>query len=205
MRLGLLASSTGIGGLAGAIVSANLDNQPQKGKLMLLGGLLMGSFILLFAWSPVFYLALVFLAAMGVGQMLFQTTNNTAIQANLPPEVRGRVMAILMMSFGLMPLGVIPVSLAADSIGADWAIAISAGLLMGTLVLMFALNPRLRGLQLTAMGKAELSPIQAAALVAEGKITQREADRLTGETDRRRAAGGEDRPEITGGSHAAGS
>src|SRR5690606_29849687 len=128
--LGLLAAASGVGGLTGAMISANLDNQPQKGRLMFIGGLIMGSFILAFAVSPNFIIALIFLVAMGVGQMLFQATNNTAIQAQLPPEVRGRVMSVLMMSFGLMPLGVVPVTLAADSIGAPAAVGISACVLL---------------------------------------------------------------------------
>lgn len=184
-RLGMLAAATGVGGLTGAVISANLDNQQQKGRLMLLGGLLMGSFILLFAWSPLFYVALLFLGAMGIGQMLFQATNNTTIQAGLPPEVRGRVMSIMMMSFGLMPLGVLPVTIAADHIGAPASIAISAAMLLAALLLLFAASPRLRNLRLAPMGRSELSPVQAAAMVAEGKITQEEADRLTGEAARR--------------------
>jgi MFS family permease len=189
-RLGMLASATGVGGLAGAVISANLDNQPHKGRLMLLGGALMGIFILLFAWSPVFILALVFLGAMGVGQMLFQATNNTTIQAGLDPAVRGRVMSVLMMSFGLMPLGVVPVTIAADHIGAPASIAVSAGMLLVALTLMFAFSTRLRNLRMAPMGRTELSPVQAAALVAQGKLTQEEADEMTGEAERRRSAGG---------------
>ncbi|MEX2080479.1 MAG: MFS transporter [Dehalococcoidia bacterium] len=185
--LGLLASATGVGGLAGAMVSANLDRQPHKGRLMLLGGVLMGGFLLAFGLAGNFVLALVFLGAMGVGQMLFQATNNTAIQTDLPPEVRGRVMAVMMMSFGVMPLGAIPVTIAADSIGAPSAVALSAVAMLVVLALCWAISPRLRNLRFDNPGTAELSPIRAAQMVAEGKITRDEADRLTG-LDRFRAS-----------------
>ena len=56
------------------------------------------------------------------------------------------------------------------------------------------------------LAQAELSPVQAATLVAEGKITRAEADRLTGrlrrtplpEGARRKRASGEraERPEL---------
>ncbi len=186
--LGALAAASGVGGLSGAIVSANMDTQPAKGRLMLIGGLAMGMFIIAFAWSPTFLIGLFFLAAMGVGQMLFQVTNNTAIQAELPGEIRGRVMSVLMMSFGLMPLGVLPVSIAADAIGPRWALAISASVLIATMLLLWGISSRLRNLRIEAGRRAELSAVQAAVLVAQGKLTQEEADRLTGETERRARA-----------------
>jgi MFS transporter, DHA1 family, staphyloferrin A biosynthesis exporter len=183
--LGVLAAASGLGGLSGAIVSANMDTQPAKGRLMFIGGMLMGVFLLAFAWSPYFLLALFFLAAMGVGQMIFQVTNNTVIQAELPGEIRGRVMSVLMMSFGIMPLGVLPVSVAADALGPRAAVAMSSCVLLGTMIAIWTLSARLRNLRLDRLRQAQLSNVQAAVLVAEGKLTQEDADRLTGETDRR--------------------
>jgi predicted MFS family arabinose efflux permease len=183
--LGLLGAAAGVGGLAGAMISANLDNQPAKGRLMFIGGLLMGGFLIAFAASPNLLVAMFFLAAMGVGQMLFQATNNTTIQSKVPPEVRGRVMSIMMMSFGLMPLGVVPVTIAADHIGPEASIAISAACLLVVLFLMWGASPRLRNLNVAALGRAELSPVRAAELVAQGKLTQDEADRMTGQVRNR--------------------
>ena len=45
---------------------------------------------------------------------------------------------------------------------------------------MFGLSKRLRQLEFGSLERAEMSPAQAAILVAEGKISQEEADRLTG-------------------------
>ena len=187
-KLGILSAATGVGGLTGAMVAANMDNVPAKGRVMFWGGLAMGIFLILFALTPSFYLALLFLAAMGVGQMIFQATNNTTIQAELPAEVRGRVMSILMMSFGLMPLGVLPVSIGADQFGAPAAIGTAGVIMLLTLFAMWGVNARLRNLRLERAKESELSPVRAAQLVAEGKMTQEEADHLTGETARRDAA-----------------
>ncbi|MPZ98969.1 MAG: MFS transporter [Dehalococcoidia bacterium] len=178
--LGMLAAASGAGGLVGAIISANMDAQPRKGMLMLVGGIIMAIFLAAFALSPNFLLALLFLAIANIGQMLFMATNNTVIQSGLPEEVRGRVMSVMMMSFGMMPLGVIPITLAADAIGAPAAIAISSMGLLVALFTTFAVSRRLRELRVDAMAGVELSPVQAAMLVAEGKITQEEADRMSG-------------------------
>ncbi|HLF79501.1 MAG TPA: MFS transporter [Dehalococcoidia bacterium] len=187
--LGFLAAMSGLGGLAGAMVSANMDGQPAKGKLMFAGGICMAVFTIAFALAPFFGLAMIFLALSNIGQMLFQTTNNTVIQAQAPPELRGRVNSLMLMSFGLMPLGVLPITALADEVGAPTAVASSSTVLLLTLLLLFALLGAFRNLRMDALARTELSPVQAAALVAEGKLSQEEADRLanTGRRDPTRA------------------
>lgn len=187
--LALLAGMTGLGGLLGAAVSANMGSQPRKGLLMLAGGLTTGLFMLLFALTPFFLLALVCIAVAGIGQMLFQTTNNTMIQATVPPELRGRVNSLMLMSFGISPLGVLPITAIADSVGAPATVAGSSAGLMLILLLLFALVKPLRALRMDALERTELSPAQAAALVAEGKLSQEEADRLSGGRGRRTGTG----------------
>jgi MFS family permease len=178
--LGFLAAAAGVGGLIGAIISANMDRVAHKGRLLLVGGVTASLLYAAFALSPVFELALVLIAAASVGQMVFMTTNNTVIQATVPPELRGRVVSLVMMSIGLAPLGLVPTTIAADAFGAPATVAVTSMIMLGILLTMFWLSPRLRGLRLDALARAEMSPAQAAALVAEGKISQDEADRLAG-------------------------
>ena len=177
--LGILAGSTGVGGLVGALIAANLDAAPRKGLIMLAGGVIMGCFLIAFAATSSFLLALVLLALSNTGSMLFMTTNNTVIQASVEQEVRGRVMAVLLMSFGVMPLGVIPVTVAADAFGAPAAIAGTAAVMLAALLLFFGVSSTLRRLEIAALGEAALSPAQAARLVAEGRLSREEAERLT--------------------------
>ena len=177
--LGILAAVTGVGGLVGAILAANMDRQEHKGRLMLVGALAMGSLILAFTQMNTFFVALLFLGLANIGAMIFMTTNNSVIQASLPPEMRGRVMSVLMMSFGLMPLGVLPVTIAADAIGAQGAVAIAQIALLVTVAVIFTRSRRLRNLRIKPLAYSDLSPVQAAALVAEGKMTKAEAERLT--------------------------
>ncbi len=178
--LGFLAASSGVGGLIGAMISANMDRVAHKGRLLMGGGASAAMFYAAFALSPVFELALLLLALASVGQMVFLTTINTVIQATVPAELRGRVVSLVPLALGLTPLSLLPTTVAADAIGAPLTVAIASLLMLGILVAMFWLSPRLRNLRLDALTRADLSPAQAAALVAEGKITQAEADRLVG-------------------------
>ncbi len=180
LGFGLLMASGGIGGLIGTVISANLDRRPNKGRIMFAGAILMGGFLIAFGTTNVFVLGLVFMAASNIGQMLFMSSNNTAIQTIAPEELRGRVMSIMMMSFGVMPIGVLPITLAADRIGAPLAIVLSSLVMLAILAFAFVAIPRFRNLRIEARETAALSPVQAATLVAEGRITRAEADRLTG-------------------------
>jgi MFS family permease len=173
---------TGVGGLIGATVSATMEHEPRKGRLLLAGGTATGLALLSFSFAPRFEVAMGCLAVAGVGQMLFQATNNTVIQATLAPEVRARVMSVMLMSFGLMPLGVVPISAAADMIGPRNAIGISAVVFLVVLTTLFTLSSRLRSLRLEPLAHAELSSVRAAELVASGEITEEEADQLSGRT-----------------------
>ena len=176
--LGVLMAAAGIGGLTGALISATLDTMPLKGRVMLAGAVIQGAFFVAFALTPLFAAAAVFLAVGNAGGMLFMTTNNSVIQARVPERYRGRVLSMLMMSFGMMPLGVLPITLVSDALGAPAAVAGSSALMIATLLLFFAFSRQLRGLRLAPGREALLSPAQAAAAVAEGRLTREEADRL---------------------------
>lgn len=195
LALGILMGSTGVGGLVGAIVATNLSEFPKKGPLMGFGALAMAICFAVFAstslWLPVvaaFWLGVAMLILGNIGAMIFQVTNNTIVQARVPDEYRGRVMSVLMMSFGTMPLGVVPVTMAADRWGAPQAIVGSQLIAVLVVVLIFGISTQLRRLEFGNLQRAEMSPAQAAILVAEGKITQEEADRLTGRAAQRAGA-----------------
>jgi hypothetical protein len=59
-------------------------------------------------------------------------TNNILVQSNIPDEVRGRVMGLYMMTFGLNSFGTLPAGAIADSLGAP--VAVGAG---GVVIALF--------------------------------------------------------------------
>ena len=181
--LGLMAAMTGVGGLVGALIAANMDRQPKKGRLMFAGAAAMGAFYFAFALSPSFVVGLPLLAVAASGQMLFMTTNSTVIQGTISADMRGRVMAIMSMSIGLTPVGVVPVTIGVDEFGAPWSIAVTSLILLTLLALTFWRLPALRQMRLEAPKAVKLSPVQAAEMVADGRLSEAEAARLSGARD----------------------
>jgi hypothetical protein len=60
--------------------------------------------------------------------------------------VRGRVMSVMMMSFGLMPLGAVPAGIAAEAVGAPPVVVIGALLFVASTALILAAIPAFRSL-----------------------------------------------------------
>ncbi len=164
---GILQGASGVGGLIGAFMVANLDAYPKKGRLLVGGALGFGGFLALFALSPWFALALVFIAAIGFGSMVFMTVTNTAIQLIIPDEVRGRVMSVMMMTFGLMPLGAVPGAIAADRVGAPPVVAVGAVLFIISTLLIFTIVPAFRSLDRQLEEGRERETARRAALADE--------------------------------------
>jgi len=76
-------------------------------------------------------------ALTGLVSSIFMSLHMSLVTLIIAPEMRGRVMSVMMMTFGLMPIGALPVAFFAETIG----IAISlfgcaVGLAALTLLLM---------------------------------------------------------------------
>jgi len=144
--LGVLTAMSGVGGLIGGLAVANMDAYPHKGRAMLLGAMGFGVFLIAFALSPMFEVALPMLLLAGLSSMIFMTVNNTVMASVIPDHMRGRVMSVMMMSFGLMPFGAVPAAIAAGYIGTPAVVAIGGGLLIAVVVAAFAIFPQFRTL-----------------------------------------------------------
>ncbi|MEO8540879.1 MAG: MFS transporter [bacterium] len=121
--LGLLQAFAGVGGIMGSLYVAWAGESPRKLRLMMSSLLAFGATLFLFALSPWFLLALPLVLIADVFANVFNTTNGTMIQMLIPDEVRGRVMSLMMMTFGLTPLGTVPVSAIAEEFGVRVAVA----------------------------------------------------------------------------------
>jgi len=153
--LGILQAAAGFGGIVGSFWVAVVGETPRKLRLMMSTLLAFAGSLFLFSLSPWFLLALPLVFAADVFASAFTTTINTLIQVLIPDEVRGRVMSIMMMTFGLTPLGTVPVSALAEAFGAPAAVAIASLVTIGLSFLILAASRALRAIDATAAAALE--------------------------------------------------
>jgi len=123
--LGYLMSATGVGAVVGALLIASLGDFKRKGLLLLASGIAFGTALVLFAFlssTGSFPLALTSLFLVGATGSTYMATNNILVQSKVPDDVRGRVMGLYMMTFGLNSFGTLPAGAIADSLGAPLAV-----------------------------------------------------------------------------------
>ena len=99
---------------------------------MFLTAYLWAIFIALFAFSGILWFALVFSALIGLFSSVMGSLNMSVVQLVVPPAMRGRMMAILWATHGLMPLGMIPIGWLAEVWSISFALLTSAILLAGS-------------------------------------------------------------------------
>jgi MFS family permease len=144
--LGYLMAAAGIGALAGSFLVASLGDFKHKGVLLMVASASFGVFLILFANSNYFYIALFFLLGVGMANSIYMATNNTLLQINTEDRMRGRVMSLYMMTIGLLPIAVLPASAIAESLGGPVAIGAGGAILLIFTLAMTLLRPTLRRL-----------------------------------------------------------
>lgn len=144
--LGYLMAAAGIGALAGSFLVASLGDFKHKGVLLMVASASFGVFLILFANSNYFYIALFFLLGVGMANSIYMATNNTLLQINTEDRMRGRVMSLYMMTIGLFPIAVLPASAIAESLGGPVAIGAGGAILLIFTLAMTLLRPTLRRL-----------------------------------------------------------
>ena len=181
--LGYFLMILGIGSLIGILVMTSADRIKHKGYLLMFGGFLTGVSMFAFAATSNIIFALIMLGIVGLGEIIFGITNQAEIQRSITNEMRGRVMSVTMLSISVWPIAILPIGIATDAFGPGPTLSVTAVLYVVALIALFGFSATLRKLYVDKRKSAELSHVQAAQLVAEGKITEEEAAKLTGESE----------------------
>ena len=142
--LGWLAAMQGVGALAGSIIVASMRSHSQVKVLTVAGSLGLPIFVLLFALSSAYALSIVLVMILGFFFQVFMTSNFTQVQIVVPDSIRGRVLSIRMIVFGIGPIGMIALGTAAEIIGAAAATAAMGAIGLIFLSITIALFPALR-------------------------------------------------------------
>ena len=130
--LGILMGATGVGALFGALTLATRKGVRGLGRWVALSCAGFGLSLLVFSFSRHFWLSAALLLPVGFCMMLQMSSSNTLIQAMVPDQLRGRVMALYSMMFmGMAPFGALFGGAIADHLGAPLTITLGSVACMG--------------------------------------------------------------------------
>jgi MFS family permease len=143
--LGILMGATGVGALLGALTLATRTGVRGLGRWVAFSCAGFGVTLALFSFSRNFYLSTALLVPAGFCMMLQMSSSNTLIQAMVPDQLRGRVMALYSMMFmGMAPFGALLGGALADRIGAPLTLSMGSVACVGG-ALLFGINlPKIR-------------------------------------------------------------
>ena len=155
---GAFGAALGVGGLAGAMVSARLVGRPTLTAAFTAGLLVWGLPMLGIALLPEPWVALVLLAGAGAGRTLMDVAGRTLLQRATPDPVLSRVFGILEGTFlGAFGLGSIGIAVLIAAFGPRTAL-VAAGLWLPFVALI-----AWRGLR--AIDRAATVPLERVALL----------------------------------------
>ena len=136
--MGFLMMVMGIGALAGSLLLASMSGMVKgRGVFLLATCVAWGVALALFSQSTSYAAAVPLLLFVGLASAMFISLEMTIMQIHASNEMRGRVMSINMMTFGIMPLSALPFGALAERIGTPDALLLS-GVLLVVFTLVFA-------------------------------------------------------------------
>ena len=139
--LGLLMACSGAGAVCGALFVASRGARGGRRRRMRIGLIAYGVTLFLFCLSPWLWLSAGTLLAVGFSQQVYNTQNNALVQEEVDSEYRGRVVSILFLNRGLVPLGTAIAGFGTDLWGAPATLGTMAVLMV--LLAVFVTGRRL--------------------------------------------------------------
>jgi predicted MFS family arabinose efflux permease len=121
--LGLLMASIGLGTVVGALLVAHSHRVGAWPSTMVVSASLFSVLVLIFSLTSEFHLAIVLLFASGLVSATFLALAQPTLQLRVDDAVRGRVLAIYLLTWGMLPIGQLAVGTVASSIGPQLAMA----------------------------------------------------------------------------------
>ncbi len=143
---GFLMTASGIGALCGIMTVASIANRGHRGRLLLISNSLFGTLLIVFAFSRWYASSLGLIALTGFFNSLYMTNVLILLHALVPDKLRGRVMGIYSLTWGLLPLGGMQAGLVANFVGAPLAVTIGGLAILSFAVFVAISNSRIRNL-----------------------------------------------------------
>ena len=127
--MGLLTTLMGLGSVIASVIIAGIDAN-KRGLIWIIGGFITGGSLLTLAISDSYVISMVVMIFMGASDSIRRTLSMSIMMEKTRPDLRGRIMSIYMLNWGLIPLGALPAGIVADIIGAQSTIGILSILLV---------------------------------------------------------------------------
>ena len=127
--MGLLTTLMGLGSVIASVIIAGIDAN-KRGLIWIIGGFITGGSLLTLAISDSYVISMVVMIFMGASDSIRRTLSMSIMMEKTRPDLRGRIMSIYMLNWGLIPLGALPAGIVADIIGAQSTIGILSVLLV---------------------------------------------------------------------------
>ena len=143
--LGYMFSASYAGVLVGSLGLAALGDVRRKGRLMAIGIVAFGGFLVAFAWSRSLPLSLALFALGGVGMLVYDTTIQTLLQVVVPDEMRGRVLGFQTLMWGIVWSSGFLTGAIAEVIGAPATITLGSGLVVLVAAVLYPSVTRIGG------------------------------------------------------------
>ena len=143
---GLINAVRSGGGLLAGLALASLGDFRYKGRLLLGAFLMFGVGLILYAVTPVYALALVFIGIVGVSAASHDAMSQILLQLNVTEEQRGRAMGIWQLSIGFGVIGSMSLGTLAELYGAVFAQSVFGGIMVLIVAVLYVAVPRLKEL-----------------------------------------------------------
>lgn len=134
--LGWMMATAGLGGLIGSLGIAYFSSMRRRWLMQLGLGIAFGVGLMAFGLNTSYLVALLLLVFIGIVSQAFMTTNHMMIMLATPQRLFGRVMALYMTTFGLIPIALLPITAVSDIIGVGPTLAIVGAVIAAVVALI---------------------------------------------------------------------
>lgn len=135
--LGYLMAAPGIGAVIALTVFSGWGERWNKERFTVVLALLAPLLLVFFCFSRSFVASALLLGLVGAAHVSFRTFVRLIIQMEVPRELMGRVMAVLLMDNGLRALGSVVIGASVGFLGAAVGLGLTSGIAIGVIGLLF--------------------------------------------------------------------
>ncbi|MEX1254188.1 MAG: MFS transporter [Dehalococcoidia bacterium] len=144
--VGALVAVTGIGALVGSLILASQASLKRRGLLLLTFLALFSCGLLVFSRSNALPLSILALMATASMSASYMSLNNSLLLELSPPEMHGRIMSLMSLDRGLIPLGATIAGVLATWLGPQDALLVMASVCLALTLITAVAAPGLRRL-----------------------------------------------------------